>query len=390
MKTRLIWIVFLVALAGGCASLSEMLPWKAGKAEEQKLDQTYVKKGQELEQHGDLLEALKQYKLALTVNPENQEAFESRNKLVTKIRMVAERHYKSGLKYRKQGKYGLARRQFLTALKFWPDHIQAKKMVAIRREIRTKEYVLHTIKPGESLSKVAQIYYGDYHHFPIIAEFNKLDDATRIEVGDKIKVPKIDGMLFFEKGQKVVKKTEEAEGTAAPPPPDKETKEAEAIEDETEQDEKEPDDTVVMYTNLGIDLFNKKNYEQAIVELNKVVNADPNNAKALEYLYKSHFQQGMNLFNKQEYLSARKEFEDALKYWSDCEQCITYARRSEETYKEIHYNKAISNFNKEDLSGAVEEWELVKAVDHTYKDVEVNLKKAKALLKRLEQIRESK
>jgi len=222
------------------------------------------------------------------VNPENQEAFESRNKLVTKIRMVAERHYKSGLKYRKQGKYGLARRQFLTALKFWPDHIQAKKMVAIRREIRTKEYVLHTIKPGESLSKVAQIYYGDYHHFPIIAEFNKdyhhfpiiaefnnLDDATRIEVGEKIKVPKIDGMLFFEKGQKVVKKTEEAEGTAAPPPPDKKTKEAEAIEEETEQDEKELDDTVVMYTNLGIDLFNKKNYEQAIVELNKVVNADP-------------------------------------------------------------------------------------------------------------------
>jgi len=373
-KTRLICIVCLITFASGCASVSKMLPWKKGEAEEQKLDQTYVKKGQELEQQGDLLEALKQYKLALTVNPENQEAFESRDRLVKKMRVVAERHYQSGLKYRKQGKYGLARRQFLTALKFWPGHKQAKKMVAIRRGIKSKGYVLHTIKPGESLSRVAQIYYGDYHHFPIIAEFNKLDDATQIEVGEKIKVPKIDGMLFFEKGQGVDKKIEEAEGPAATPPPDKETKEAEAIEDETEQDEKEPDDTVAMYTNLGIDLFNKKNYEQAIVELNKVVNADPNNAKALEYLYKSHFQQGINLFNKQEYLSARKNFDAALKYWSDCEQCIVYARRSEETYKDIHYNKGISNFNKEDLSGAVEEWELVKAVDHTYKDVEVNMK----------------
>jgi len=82
------------------------------------------------------------------------------------------------------------------------------------------------------------------------------------------------------------------------------------------------------------------------------------------------------LFNKQEYLSARKEFEDALKYWSDCEQCITYARRSEETYKEIHYNKAISNFNKEDLSGAVEEWELVKAVDHASRRRETAVRSA--------------
>jgi tetratricopeptide (TPR) repeat protein len=366
-----------------------MLPWEAGKAKEQKLEQTYVKKGQELEQQGDLLEALKQYKLALTVNPENQEAFESRNKLVTKIRMVAEKHYQSGLKYRRQGKYNLARRQFLTAVKFWPDHQQAKKMLDFRREISTKGYVLHTIKPGESLSKVAKIYYGDYHQFPVIAEFNKFTDATKVEVGRKIKVPKIEGMPFFGKEQVVVTQTEEAEGHAATPPPDKETKEAKAIEDETEQGEKEPDDTVAMYTNLGIDLFNKKNYEQAIVELNKVVNANPNNAKALEYLNKSHFQQGMNLFNKQEYLSAKKEFGAALKYWSDCEQCIDYARRSEETYKDIHYNKGISKFNQEDLAGAVEEWELVKAVDHTYKDVEVNINKAKTLLKRLGQIRKS-
>ena len=39
------------------------------------------------------------------------------------------------------------------------------------KRIQIKRYLVHTIKPGESLSGVAKIYYGDHHKFPIIAKF---------------------------------------------------------------------------------------------------------------------------------------------------------------------------------------------------------------------------
>jgi tetratricopeptide (TPR) repeat protein len=386
-KTGIILIVFLVALTNGCASLSKMLPGKRGQVEEKKSVEVYLEKARDLEQKGDLIEAIKQYKLALTEDPKNQEALESKNRVNKKMQMVAERHYQKGLKYHKIGKYSLAREQFLTTLNFWPEHKQARKMLETRRKIRAKGYVLHTIKPGESISKLAQIYYGDYHHFPVIAEFNKIKDATKVVVGQQIKMPIIEGIPFSPEKQEVDQEMEEAKSPAVAIPPDKETKDPDTKEQKTDESQQEADDTLAIYRNLGIELFNKKKYKQAIIEFNKVVDVDPNDRTSLEYLSKSHFKQGMDLFNQKEYLPAKKRFEDALRYCDNCQDCREYARKSETIYKDIHYNKGISHFNNEKLSEAIAEWELVQAVDPGYKQVEDYISKAKALLKRLEEIR---
>jgi cell fate (sporulation/competence/biofilm development) regulator YlbF (YheA/YmcA/DUF963 family) len=56
---------------------------------------------------------------------------------------------------------------------------------------------------------------------------------------------------------------------------------------------------------------------------------------------------------------------------------------------ETHYNRGLSYFGKQQLSEAVREWELVRAVDPNYKDVEKDIEKAKTLLERLENIKKS-
>ena len=182
----------------------------------------------------------------------------------------------------------------------------------------------------------------------------------------------------------LLKKTEEDEAALSP---EKETTHGETIEDKTDDGQQEPDDTVAMYRKLGIDLFNQKKYKEAIFMLNKGIKVKPNDIISLEYLSKSHFQQGMDLFNQSDYLPAKKEFEAAHRYWDKCDHCMEYARKSEAIYKDIHYNKGISHFNNEELSEAIGEWELVMAVDRDYKDVEFNITKAKALLEKLEAIR---
>jgi tetratricopeptide (TPR) repeat protein len=391
-------LVLLLTTAGGCAGLGKKSLDKMFNREQEKLLQTYLEKGQDYEQKGDLNEALKQYRLALAVSPQNQLALEKRNNLSTRLRATAERHYQSGLKFHKRGQYALARPQFLKALRFWPDHPYAKKMLTARKQIRAERYVVHKIQPGESLSQLAKIYYGDYYRFSVIARYNNLTDATRVKVGQEVKVPEIDSLPFLARKQDIEIKEKKIPGfvPAVEEPEDTDTSE-DVSEEETERQteevtEEEPEpvvDVVAMYRDQGIDIYNQKEYQGAIVEFTKVVNVNPEDSTALEYLYKSHFEQAVALFEKEDYLPAKKEFEACLQFKQDSQQCREYAMKCEQMYMELHYNKGVSYFGKEQLSEAIQEWELVQAVDPGYKKVEDNINKAKALLKRLEEIKKA-
>jgi len=399
-------LALLLATGGGCAGLGKK-SLELGKKpldklfnkEQAKLLQAYLEKGQDYEQKGDLQAALKQYSLALAVSPENQQAIQGRNKLTSTLRAKAERHYQAGLKFHKRGKYALARSQFLTALRLWPDHLRAKKMLTAPEQVRAERYVVHEIQPGETIAQLAKVYYGDYRQFCVIAQYNNLTDATRVKVGQEIKVPQIDGLPFLA-GKKEIETKEtkvpapvaamkEAEEMA---PSVEETQEEiiEAAEEACPEEEEEPEpvvDVVAMYRDQGIGLYNQKAYQEAIVEFTKVVNVNPEDPTALEYLYKSHFEQAMVLFEKEDYLLAKKEFEACLEYKRASQQCHDYAAKSEDMYKELHYNRGASYFGKEQLSEAIKEWELVQALDPSYKQVQENINKAKALLKRLEEIK---
>jgi tetratricopeptide (TPR) repeat protein len=111
---------------------------------------------------------------------------------------------------------------------------------------------------------------------------------------------------------------------------------------------------------------------------------------AREYLGKSHFQQGLVLFGKEDYLVARDEFEASLKYDKNCDKCEKNIRKSEDAYKEVHYNKGLAYFGDQKLPEAIAEWETVSELDPEYKDVKKNLTKAKNLNERLESIKKSK
>jgi nucleoid-associated protein YgaU len=406
-----------------------------------------MRSGQEYENKGDLVQALKQYKLALTVDPKNQEAIEKIGVLEKNMRILAQEHYRNGIKLRKKGKYHLARKEFLTALELQPDHLEALRALKPKKEIHAKKYIIHTIKPGESLSMVAKTYYGDYKKFPIIAKFNNMFDATQITVGQKIKIPEIEGVPFLTKKQKVetgekyiihtikpgeslsmVAKTyygdyekfpiiaefnnmsdatqitvgqkikvPEIEGmrflaskreikTEDVKAPDSVPLDQETITDENHADQ-EPIDEAINYLDLGIEHFDNKEYQAAIVEFNKVLNASPDDKSAREYLYKAHFQHGVALFEKEDYPAAKKNFETSLSYNKDCQKCRDYINKSDEIYMETHYNRGLSYYGNQQLAEAIREWELVHAVDPNYREVEKDIKKAKTLLERLESIK---
>ena len=459
-KTGIILAVLLLVIASGCSTTS--------RKSNAQLSQEYLSKAQEYEEQGRLVEALEQYKLAIAVEPENQLAQEKSTSIERELNKKAEEHYQIGLRFHSRGQYNEARKEFLTALRYNPEHAGAKDKLTTRKEIdQVKRYIVHTVQPDESISTLAQKYYGDYRKFHLIAEYNELEDATKVSVGQEIKIPvvegipiiadratiqtetgaspesmsgeiitvkrsvthiiqpgeslsklaamyygdytkyniiaefnglaqgtsvrvgqeikipEVEGVPFLAKG----KMEEEKQAPIIQEPPAATEK---VIEKPKEEEPPAVEDQTANYRELGIELYKNKEYADAITEFNKVLNVNPSDSSAREYIAKSHFQQGLTLFRKEQYLKARDEFKASLEYDQDCKKCNENIKKCEDKYKEIHYNKGLAYFGDQKLADAIGEWESVYALDPNYKDVSNNLTKARTLLERLESIKRSK
>jgi tetratricopeptide (TPR) repeat protein len=384
-------LIILIGFFSGCVGSPES-SFSLFDTPEKKVFKEYLKKGQAYEEKGDLVNALKQYNLATTVNPSEQKAVESRDRVKKALNRLAKIHYQKGLKLDKQGKYRLARHQFLIALRLQPDYPEAEKILTSRKRFQIKRYIVHKIHSGQTLSGIAKIYYGDPKNFPVIAKYNNITDVTQIRVGQQIKIPELEGFKFLE-DQEIIE--EEEEIIFAP-----ETWDWEATLLETElkgkgakskvQKNKEAEmDKVAAYRDNGSKMFKEKNYREAVKEFKKVLNIFPDDEVALDYSYRSHFNIGEALFQKKDYLAARSQFEESLRYNYDCDKCQDYIKNCEKLYLEVHYKMGMQYYGNEQLVEAMREWELVQLMDPNYKRVDRLINKAKTILKKLEEIRES-
>jgi LysM repeat protein len=408
------------------------------------------------------------------VDQDNQVALDKRRQIDAELKKLALKHYQDGLMYYRNGRYAPARQEFLTALRYNPEHKQAQKMLTAHEELeQIDRYVVHTIQPNESISTLAKLYYGDYRKFHFIALYNKLEDAAKVKVGQRIKVPVIEGIpimvdqsriqtdsdkapaarreeiitvkgfvthtvqpeeslsklaeMYYgdykqyeliakfndmrvneslRVGQEI--KIPEVEGipfitsgegttqvpedtstavtpTEEPPPPTESAETAPAEEPEMMED-----DQATAYRKLGIELYNNGDFEDAIIELQKALNTNPDDESAKNYLSLAYYELGYDAFNKADYSEAINAFERSREYDSSCERCESYIELSEENFKDLHYRKGVSYFGEEKLAEAISEWELVYDMDPNYKDVDKNIEKAKNLMNRLEEIKRSK
>jgi tetratricopeptide (TPR) repeat protein len=546
-------LLLLITMLDGCVTT-------AGTAKPNPaLAARYFDKGRQLEGQGDLPAALEQYKLALTADPKNDAALQKSQRLTEQLSKLADERYELGLKYQREGKYALARTQFLIALKYRPDHPGASQMLTSRQpgksaayvlhkvqpgeslssiakqyygdykkynviaqynhiqdvtivrpgqtimipnltpatrpaeqaptNLKSDEFVLHTVKAGESVSKLAMIYYGDYKKFHIIAQYNHMDDATLLKAGDQIKIPKVSGLPFNQPGEQAPAMPAKANresperNTTAPavqePGPSTMQVPEPLQSDELSKTQDNSNDEVLAYRDAGIALYNEGKYEDAILELNKTVEAMPDDSQTRSYLAKAYFELGKSHLNQKEYDSAKESFESALQfdpacaeckhyieksdsgpllafrakgidhfnrnefgeaiailqqylqlrpddseartylgkaffekalvdynksdflaakkgfesageYDSHCEKCAAYIQQSLESHKETHYNKGVAYYGKQQLDEAISEWQMVYDLDPGYKDVAQNLKKARALMQKLQQIKKSR
>ncbi|MCD4721611.1 MAG: hypothetical protein K8S13_17375 [Desulfobacula sp.] len=191
-------IVLFTVLISGCISSS-----KKPDSHEPELIQQHIAKGESLERESLFSSALEQYKLALTIDPENREAVRHKKEILSKLWEKAQLHYKKGVRFDEQGKYESARKEYLSALQNWPDYKEAKERLTPGGVFdESKDYIIHTLLYGESVSQLAMIYYGDFKKHSIIGRFNILKDVTKVRVGEKLKIPVIESVTLLSLQQK--------------------------------------------------------------------------------------------------------------------------------------------------------------------------------------------
>jgi len=346
----------------------------------------YLSQGRASENAGDWVEAARYYKLALTIEPQNTQIAYSLKRVQAKRLELAEAHYRKGLAYLAQGKYSDGQRQFLTTLRYWPQHKAALEKLHSRTQIKTKRYILHTVQKGETISIISKKYYDDPMQFQTIARFNNLPDATTVRVGKELKIPEIDGVPFLVPEGTAEITTDGQAMDRQLTTPDSEHREAQQTE-EVQADAQAFDNMVANYRDAGIQLFQEKKYDEAVIEFKKVVNADPQDFKTQEYLFKAHFGSAQDLLQEKQYQAADKQLQACLDFRTDCLQCLPLIKQCEDSYKELHYQLGIQYFGEEKLENAINEWQLVKKYDPHYKQVAENIRRAEKIHTKIQQLK---
>ncbi|WP_054689834.1 LysM peptidoglycan-binding domain-containing protein [Desulfosarcina cetonica] len=306
---------------------------------------TYIEKAQAFESQNHWVEALEQYKLAQTIDPHLAPVNDAIVRIEARLTRLADAHYRAGLQFRDKGKWDLAKKEFMKALYYRPEHTDAAAMLQGRSATGDGAYIMHTIAPGESISKLAIKYYGDYRKYPHIANFNNMADATQVRVGQKIMIPVIEGVSLEdlrrisqhvkvprledrpaprERSQVPVAKPAEHEPPAPTAPP--------ATPPSTMPPPATPDDPMVEYRKAGIALFNANKFKGAITELEKVHDADPQDTTTTSYLSRAYTEVGRQHLSAGRFKDAKGALTTALDYDATCQQCrelLEQCRRGE-------------------------------------------------------------
>jgi hypothetical protein len=68
---------------------------------------------------------------------------------------------------------------------------QNQRFLPLSTEPETEDFTLYTVQPGDSLSKIAQYFYGEAHLWTVIFEANQdvLSDPGLLQIGQTLKIP---------------------------------------------------------------------------------------------------------------------------------------------------------------------------------------------------------
>ena len=317
-------------------------------------------KAASLAAQGNLRGAGDAWKVALTIDPKDSIALEESGKIEERIKQAVADRLARGEDALKRNAYIEARNHFLAVLALEPSNREA--FVALQTRVREVRQINHTVRAGESLASIAQLYYGDRSRSEVIWETNQLPPNPKLTPGSVLKIPEIPGLPF---GRPLappgLTKPEVTEVGPSANPALVEAKEA----------------------------SDRGDYFLALATLDRFIGQNPRSGEALDLKRTILLQQGKTLLEQNKLGDSFTALTQLAKLSPKDASVSSLLANVRSRLVQQHYNQGISLYREERLPEAVVEWRSVLQYDPGHDGAKGNIEQAERLLKGL-QVRQQK
>jgi tetratricopeptide (TPR) repeat protein len=380
---RLLAAAALSLVLGGCAGLS-------GPSEEPKttgavpvardpLAARHRQQAEALERDGQLRRAAEEWKIVLTITPTDARARESLRTLQARIdQQVAER-IDEGRKALARGVQVEARRKFLAALALDPSSRPA--FDALQSDTREVESLSHTVRAGDTLSSLAQRYYGDRSRSEVIWETNQLPPNPRLAPGTTLKIPEIPGVPFVHPEAR-----KPAPVVAAVPTPDVPRPgpaPGPAPVGPAPKEEYTPEVNPLLAE--AREALERSDYPDALGTVDKYLAGKPGDREGLTLKKQALYGQAKGQIEARQYPESIQSLTLLARLQPDYEDAPALLKQVRTRLVEQHYTQGVRFYREEKLKEAISEWRVVLEMDPNHANARRNIDQAERLLRGLEQ-----
>ena len=363
-RTRMIGLIAGVLLLAGCAAG----PGGSGPATYEALIAPQRERAAALAAQGNLRGASDAWKVALTIDPQDAVALAESRKLDGQIKQSVGDRLSRGRDALKRNVHLEARSHFLAVLALEPGNREAFE--ALQTQVREVRQVNHTVRAGDSLTSIAQLYYGDRTRSEVIWETNQLPPNPKLAPGMVLRIPEIPGLPFGRTEPAPTAKT--PPGGSVPATPAK-----------TEPSE----DGLYANPALGAarEALERGEFVLALTTVDRFLGQNPRNSEASDLRRTVLLQQAQTLMEQNKLLDAYTAVNQLVKANPKDSAATSLLSQVRGRLVQQHYNQGMQLFREEKLPAAVAEWRTVLQYDPAHDGAKRNIDQAQRLLKGLEE-----
>ncbi len=327
----------------------------------------------QLESQGDLRAALNEWKVALTIDPKDGTSAQGKERAEERISQAISDAMNRGREALKRGVQSEARRHFLRGLALDPSNKAAFDL--LQNEAKEVQLLNHTVRKGETLASIAELYYRDRSRSEVIWETNQLPANPKLEPGIVLKIPEIPGVPFA--------------GPAAPPREPRARTDAQPDSPKAEPFEVQEAEVNPMLTEAR-EALDRKEFTVALAGVDKFLTQNPRNTEGAELKRTVLYQQGKVMLDQKKYAESYAALNQLAKLSPNYQDSSSLLGRARNFLVQDHYSQGIRLYREEKLEGAIAEWRVVLQYDPNHEAAKKNIEQAERLIKGLQQRQQKK
>ncbi len=421
----------------GCAGVWEFFGDIADKLSERKSEKApkvtkglpasyYLEKSSKYEKNDELQTALFYLQIAGTLDPDSTKIHERIATLKSAVDHKAGQHFTRGVGFFKKGRIKDARKQFLTTLRYAPDHKDA--LDYLKNKLHPKEYRTYKVKDKDTLRDISKKFYKDPSKEFVIAYFNNLKTGGKLVPGTELELPILESEISRPPIHHIPNELAKAETLLKEKRYSEVLRISEKILEYDRFNQKASDlknsacyrigleligqknypEAVKMFKKVtpgyqGVeeamqqainkqllkaeDLLKQKQYEKALAVAGKILDNDKSNTAAKNLINTAFCQQARNLIIRKDYTKALQVLTKADPEYDCVKKTISDVYTAKKKQAEVHYLNGVKHFLNEELESAITEWEKTLTLNPGHKKAKQNINNARSLLEKLKKVR---